>query len=104
MKIAALGDPTRRCIFDILAKNPSSVAEIANQLPVTRPAVSQHLRVLKEAGLVAHRTAGTRHIYHLDAAGIANLRDYLDRLWHKALDDFKIVAESSFPESEDKKS
>jgi DNA-binding transcriptional ArsR family regulator len=96
-KIAALGDPTRRRIFEILADGgPASVADIARLLPVTRPAVSQHLRVLKDLGLVTHRTVGTRHIYRLDPQGIAALREYLDSLWERALNDFKAAAERSF--------
>jgi DNA-binding transcriptional ArsR family regulator len=93
---------TRRQIFAILAGGPRSVAEIARRLPVTRPAVSQHLRVLKDLGLVTHDTAGTRHIYRLDPQGIAALRDYLDRLWERALNDFKAVAERSYTEEERK--
>lgn len=100
-KIAALGDPTRRKIFEILAGGPTSVADIARRLPVTRPAVSQHLRVLKDLGLVTHQTVGTRHIYRLDPHGIAALREYLDSLWERALNDFKAVAERSFNEREE---
>jgi DNA-binding transcriptional ArsR family regulator len=95
-RIAALGDATRREIFGILAGGPSSVADIARRVPVTRPAVSQHLRVLSDMGLVTHRTAGTRHIYRLDPDGIAAIRDYLDSLWERALNDFKAAAERSF--------
>ncbi len=96
-RMAALGDATRREIFGMLAATgPSSVADLARRLPVTRPAVSQHLRVLKDMGLVTHQTAGTRHIYRLDPQGIAALRDYLDSLWERALNDFKAAAERSF--------
>lgn len=95
-RIAALGDGTRREIFAILAGGPSSVGAIARRLPVTRPAVSQHLRVLGDLGLVTHQTVGTRHIYRLDPDGIAVLRDYLDSLWERALNDFKAAAERSF--------
>ena len=96
-KIAALGDPTRRKIFEILAAGgPAAVADIARRLPVTRPAVSQHLRVLKDLGLVTHQTVGTRHIYRLDPQGIAALREDLDSLWERALNDFKAAAERSF--------
>jgi DNA-binding transcriptional ArsR family regulator len=101
-RIAALGDATRREIFGILAGGPSSVADIARRLPVTRPAVSQHLRVLSDMGLVTHRTAGTRHIYRLDPDGIAALRDYLDSLWERALNDFKAAAERSFTQARGK--
>ena len=76
----ALGDPTRREIFEHLAEGPRAVGELAEQLPVTRPAVSQHLRVLKEAGLVTDAAAGTRRLYRLDRAGIAALRTYFTQL------------------------
>lgn len=97
-RIASLGDQTRRGIFELLADGPCSVAEIARQLPVTRSAVSQHLRVLKEAGLVKHQTFGTRHLYQIDAIGVAAIRDYLDSLWQRALLQFKAEAERSYAE------
>ena len=93
----ALGDSTRRAIFEQLSHGPRAVGEIANELPVSRPAVSQHLRVLKEAGLVAERREGTRRIYRLDPDGLARLRDYFDRFWEAALADFKAAAERSNP-------
>jgi DNA-binding transcriptional ArsR family regulator len=89
----ALGDPTRRAIFELLSAGPRAVGEIAEQLPVSRPAVSQHLRVLKEAGLVAERRNGTRRIYRLDPDGVAKVRDYFDRFWDAALAEFKAAAE-----------
>src|ERR687884_92758 len=89
----ALGDPTRRAIFEHLSQGPRAVGEIASELPVSRPAVSQHLRVLKEAGLVAERREGTRRIYRLDPDGLVTLRDYFDRFWDAALADFKASAE-----------
>jgi DNA-binding transcriptional ArsR family regulator len=89
----ALGDPTRRAIFEQLSAGPRSVGEIAEQLPVTRPAVSQHLRVLKEAGLVTERRNGTRRIYRLDPDGLTQVRDYFDRFWDAALAEFKAAAE-----------
>ena len=95
-KIAALGDFMRRQIFEMLAANPSAVGDIARRLPVTRSAVSQHLRVLKEAGLVDHQTFGTRNVYHINLAGVASLRDYFDALWEKALSDYKAVAEDLY--------
>ena len=98
-RIAALGDLTRRRIFEVLAAGPCSVTEIARQFPVTRSAVSQHLRVLKEAGLVKHETFGTRHLYQIDAIGVAAVRDYLDSLWQRALLNFKAEAERSFVET-----
>jgi DNA-binding transcriptional ArsR family regulator len=93
----ALGDSTRRAIFEQLSHGPRAVGEIASELPVSRPAVSQHLRVLKEAGLVADRREGTRRIYRLDPDGLAKLRDYFDRFWEAALADFKAAAERSNP-------
>jgi len=91
----ALGDPTRRAIFELLSAGPHAVGEIAEQLPVSRPAVSQHLRVLKDAGLVAERRNGTRRIYRLDPDGLAQVRDYFDRFWDAALAEFKAAAERS---------
>lgn len=93
--IAAIGDPTRRAIFELLADGPTPVGELAARLPVSRPAVSQHLRVLKEAGLVQDRAAGTRRLYQLDPAGVAGMRAYLDRFWDRALTDFKAAAEAA---------
>ena len=87
--LAALGDPTRRAIFERIAARPSAVGDLARGLPVTRPAVSQHLRVLKEAGLVSETAVGTRRIYRLDPRGIAAMRDWLDAHWACALDAFK---------------
>ena len=89
----ALGDPTRRAIFERLAEGPLAVGELARDLPVTRPAVSQHLRVLKDAGLVVDRAEGTRRLYQLNPAGIAATRAYLDRFWAHALAAFKEAAE-----------
>ena len=86
---AALSDPTRRQIFDRLSRKSLSVGELAEGLPVTRPAVSQHLKVLKDAGLVIVRTEGTRNIYRVDPRGVAAMRDYLDRFWQRALASFK---------------
>ncbi len=91
--LEALGDATRRRIFELLARRPRSVGELAQGLPVTRPAVSQHLRVLKEAGLVSERAAGTRRIYRLEPAALAELRDYFDRFWTDALAAFADAAE-----------
>jgi DNA-binding transcriptional ArsR family regulator len=91
--LGALADPTRRAIFEFLSDRPSAVGELAVLLPVSRPAVSQHLKVLKEAGLVAEERQGNRHIYQLDPNGVAELRDYLDRFWGQALAGFKAKAE-----------
>src|SRR5579871_2449929 len=92
-QLEALGDCTRRHIFERLADGPLSVGELAAELPVSRPAVSQHLRVLKQAGLVSDRAQGTRRIYQLDVAGVAALRDYLDGFWNRSLASFKEAAE-----------
>ena len=86
---AALSDPTRQQIFDRLSRRALSVGELADGLPVSRPAVSQHLKVLKDAGLVAVRTEGTRNIYRVDPRGVTAMRDYLDRFWQRALASFK---------------
>jgi DNA-binding transcriptional ArsR family regulator len=102
-QMAALGDATRRKIVEILSVRPSSVADIARQLPVSRPAVSQHLRVLKEAGLVMLRKEGTRNIYRLDPEGVAALRDHLDALWQTALEQFKTTAERSSPQRKEQR-
>jgi DNA-binding transcriptional ArsR family regulator len=89
----ALGDPTRRAIFERLADRPRAVGDLARELPVSRPAVSQHLRVLKDAGLVIDRPAGNRRIYRLDPDGVGALRAQLDRFWSKALAAYKVAAE-----------
>ena len=89
----ALGDPTRRTIFDRLRGGPRSVGDLAAGLPVSRPAVSQHLRVLREAGLVAERREGTRRLYRVDADGLATVRAYFDELWDAALAAYAAAAE-----------
>jgi DNA-binding transcriptional ArsR family regulator len=91
--LAALGDPTRRTIFERLADRPRAVGELARELPVSRPAVSQHLKVLKEAGLVVDTAIGTRRVYQVDTEGLAALRAYLDGFWNRALLAFKNAAE-----------
>lgn len=91
---SALGDPTRRAIVASLAERPRAVSELAAQLPVSRPAVSQALKVLKNAGLVSERAAGTRRIYRLNAAGVQALRDQLDTFWGRALAAYRDIAES----------
>lgn len=93
LAIQALGDPTRRSIFERLRRGPRAVGELARELPVSRPAVSQHLRVLKEAGLVTEQRNGTRRIYGVDAQSVAELRDYFDEFWSDALESFKRAAE-----------
>ena len=89
----ALGDPTRRAIVACLADRPRAVGELADELPISRPAVSQHLKVLKEAGLVTDHAVGTRRVYRLNPAAVAALRDQLDTFWNRALDSFQDVAE-----------
>jgi DNA-binding transcriptional ArsR family regulator len=96
--LTALGDPTRRAIFERLADQPRAVGELARELPVSRPAVSQHLKVLKGAGLVIDRPAGNRRIYQVDPAGVAALRAYLDQFWNKALIAYKAAVEQQAEE------
>lgn len=91
----ALGDGTRRAIFERLVELPRAVGELASELPISRPAVSQHLRVLKDAGLVYDRAEGTRRVYAVNPAGLETLRTDLDRFWTHALGAFKAVAERS---------
>jgi DNA-binding transcriptional ArsR family regulator len=95
-QLAALADPTRRLIFEALSRHPRSVAELAADFPVSRPAVSQHLKVLQDASLVRFDRDGTRNIYEIDPAGLAALRTYLDGLWTQALRDLKTLAESTY--------
>jgi DNA-binding transcriptional ArsR family regulator len=95
---AALADPTRRAIFERVATRPGSVGELAAELPVSRPAVSQHLRVLKEAGLVSDGAVGTRRIYRMNPQGLDHLRAYLDHFWNQALAAFKAAAEQPLQE------
>jgi DNA-binding transcriptional ArsR family regulator len=97
--LAALSEPTRRAIFERLADHPRAVGELARELPVSRPAVSQHLKVLKDAGLVIDRPAGNRRIYHLDPAGVAALRGYFDQFWNRALADYKQTVEQRTQEA-----
>ena len=92
---AALGDPTRREIFARIAERPQAVGELAAELPVSRPAVSQHLKVLKDAGLVMDRSEGNRRIYRADPAGLAALRAQLDTFWNQALATFEQVVDDS---------
>jgi DNA-binding transcriptional ArsR family regulator len=90
---AALGDPTRRAIVASLAERPRAVGELARELPISRPAVSQALKVLKDAGLVTERAAGTRRIYRLEPAAMAALRDQLDTFWSRALANYGDIVE-----------
>jgi DNA-binding transcriptional ArsR family regulator len=93
LALGALGDPTRRAVLEELRAGPRAVGEIAARLPVSRPAVSQHLRILKEAGLVTERQDGTRRLYRVDPEGLAELREYLEGFWEEALAGFKEAAE-----------
>lgn len=95
----SLGDRTRRAIVLRLAEGPRAVGELAAELPVSRPAVSQHLKVLKDAGLVTERVAGTRRIYQLNAAGVAALRDQLDTFWNRTLAGFQGIIQPSEEEN-----
>lgn len=97
----ALGDPTRRAILEILGRGDRSVGELAADLPVSRPAVSRHLRLLKEAGLVSDRAAGTRRLYRLDGAGAEAVRAYLEQLWGEAGARFRLAAENTAPRRDD---
>ena len=94
----ALGDPTRKAIFELLVDRPRAVVELASALPVSRPAVSQHLKVLKDAGLVLDRSVGTRRIYRVDPDGLVALRAELERFWGKALAAYKEAVEQSTKE------
>lgn len=90
---AALADPTRRAVFERIAERPQSVGALAAQLPVSRPAVSQHLKVLKDAGLVADEARGTSRIYHIDPQGLGPVRRWLDEQWERSLENFRKLAE-----------
>ena len=101
---SALADPTRREIFERLAAQPQSVGALALDLPISRPAVSQHLRVLKKAGLVSDRAEGAKRVYQIDPAGLSVMRQWLDRFWERSLEAFRAdtahaVAEAEIPES-----
>src|ERR1700742_2612756 len=100
---AALSDPTRRAVFERLADGPQPVGRIARGMPVSRPAVSQHLKALKEAGLVTDRAEGTRRVYSIDPKGLGAIRRYLDQFWEQALEAFAAEAEKeSAPDEEGK--
>ena len=99
--LTALADPTRRQVFEQLKSGPRPVGAIARGLPVSRPAVSQHLKVLKEAGLVADRPVGTRRVYYIDPHGFGALRQWLDQFWDETLASFQAEVERSAPDEED---
>ena len=96
--LGALADPTRRRVFERLLPGPLAVHEIAEGMPVTRPAVSQHLRVLRDAGLVTARSAGTRRLYAVSPEGVGALRAWMDEFWGRALEDFRVAAEEAAKE------
>jgi DNA-binding transcriptional ArsR family regulator len=96
----ALGDPNRRAILALLGEGERSVQELADALPISRPAVSRHLRLLKSAGLVSERPEGTRRIYRLHAEGVDAVRDYLERVWGEAAVRFRLTAENTTPRRE----
>ena len=98
--VAVFADPTRRAVFELVAERPRSVAEITRALPVTQSAVSQHLKVLKEAQLVRARPKGASNIYHIDPAGLERMRAELDRFWAKTLAAYKIAVEQAPEESQ----
>jgi len=93
--LVALADPTRRRIFEKISRRPSAVRDLARAMPVSRPAVSQHLKILSLAGLVSAEARGARRIYRLDRRGVAVMRHYFDQFWNQALADFKVAAEKS---------
>lgn len=102
--LGLLGDATRRAIFELLARRPCSVGELAQQLPISRPAVSQHLRVLKNGGLVVDRAEGTRRVYRVNPDGVNALRTWLDRIWDEALTAFHKAAEAAADDREQEQS
>ncbi len=91
--LGALGDPTRRAIFECLARRPMAVGQLSAELPVTRPAVSQHLKVLKQVGLVTDHADGTRRIYQINPEGVQAIHYYLDQMWNRALTGFRLAAQ-----------
>src|SRR5215468_10410305 len=102
--LAALADPTRRRVFEELRHGPRSVGNLARRLPVSRPAVSQHLKVLKEAGLVSDKSEGTRRIYHIDPRGLAAIRRWLDQFWDEALSAFQTEVQRKTRENKERSS
>jgi DNA-binding transcriptional ArsR family regulator len=101
--LTALADPTRRRVFEELRSGPKPVGAIANVLPVSRPAVSQHLKVLKGAGLVREETQGTRHVYSIDPKGLGPIRRWLDQFWDEALTAFAAEVERDAPEGKEER-
>ena len=101
LAFAALADPTRREVFERLARGPQAVGDLAHGLPVSRPAVSQHLKVLKAAGLVTDQPEGTRRVYQIDPNGLGQIRAWLDQFWDSALDAFKAEVERNDDEEKE---
>ena len=99
--LSALADPTRRAVFERLAGGPKAVGEVAHGLPVSRPAVSQHLKVLKDAGLVQDRAEGARRVYQIDPAGLGAVRAWLDQFWERALQAFQAEVEADLEQRKD---
>lgn len=99
-QLTALGDPTRRTIFELIAEHPRSVAEITRQVPVSQSAVSQHLKVLRDSRLVRAEPKGASNVYHVDPHGLGQMRAWLDRFWSKTLAAYKVVVEQSPKESQ----
>jgi len=99
--LTALADPTRRAIFEMVARQPRGVAELARELPVSRPAVSQHLKVLKGAALVRDRPEGARRIYAVDPRGLAAVREYFEQFWQASLGSFRDAAEGTAPPNQE---
>ena len=98
-QLTALGDPTRQKIFELIARRPCAVGELAHGLPVSRPAVSQHLKILKAAGLVCDRPEGTRRIYRVDPEGVRRVREYFDQFWDDALEAYRQAVERATEET-----
>ena len=102
LALTALAEPARQNIYERLASRPQAVGELAAQMPISRPAVSQHLKILKEAGLVTETPQGTRRIYRLDPRGLAAMREWLDQMWARSLIDFKTFAEETEKQEKEK--
>jgi DNA-binding transcriptional ArsR family regulator len=98
--LQALGDPSRRQIFERLTQSPLAVGELAREFPISRPAVSQHLKVLKDAGLVVDHPEGTRRVYQVDPKAVAALREYFQAFWVEALSNFRVAAEAQYKEEQ----
>ena len=102
LALSALAEPTRQLIYERLASRPQAVGELAAHMPISRPAVSQHLKILKEAGLVTETPQGTRRIYRLDPRGLAAMREWLEQMWARSLNDFNVFAEETEKQEKEK--